>query len=143
MAFYLDEDIDRLLANKEIVRHGAKIMAVIVNAGLLRDIASEHGSFGAYMSRWPDADDVGLLDQLSKRGSRLGGLAGQRVLRTMGRDSFLLSPDVAARLIAKGVIDKPAPSRCALQAAQSAFNTWPQESGRGLTQISQVLAFSL
>lgn len=54
-----------------------------------------------------------------------------------------LSPDVTARLIAEGVIDKPASSKTALRTVQAAFNSWMEQSGRSLTEISQVLAMSL
>ena len=56
--------------------------------------------------------------------------------------SFILSRDVTARLIAEGVIDKPATSKTALKSVQAAFNTWMEQSGRSLTEISRVLAMS-
>ena len=79
---------------------------------------------------------------LKKRGSRLGG-AAQFGLRFMGRDGWILSNDVVARLVAEGVIDKPPTSRKAMAAVQSAFNAWRAESGRSLTEISRVLALSI
>ena len=45
-----------------------------------------------------------LLRLIAKQGSRLGAVTGQRMLRSMGRDSFILSQDVTARLIAEGVV---------------------------------------
>lgn len=45
---------------------------------------------------------AGLLDALDRSGARPGGLTGRRVLRRMGVDSVVLSPDVVARLIAEG-----------------------------------------
>ena len=92
---------------------------------------------------WPTEDYVGLLEMLKKRGSRLGAATGQYSLRFLGRDSFVLSADVTARLIAEGVIDKPATSKKALNAVQAAFNSWRAQSGRSLTEISRVLAMSL
>ena len=47
------------------------------------------------------------------------------------------------RLIAEGVVDKPPTSKKALADVQAAFNTWMQQSGRSLTEISRVLAMSL
>ncbi|MEM9715321.1 MAG: hypothetical protein AAF826_02270 [Pseudomonadota bacterium] len=61
----------------------------------------------------------------------------------MGRDSFILSRDVIARLIAEGVIDKAPTSKKTMSAVQTAFNTWRDQSGRSLTEISRVLAMSL
>jgi 3-methyladenine DNA glycosylase Tag len=84
-----------------------------------------------------------LLELLKARGARLGGLAGSLALRTMVKDSFLLSTDVVTALKREGVIDGPGTSRRALQAIQGAFNGWMAESGRGLTQISRVLALTV
>lgn len=143
VAFYHDGDMDRLLADKGIVRNAAKISAVIANARFLQDLAQEHGSAGAAFANWPNADYVDLLRLIAKQGSRLGAVTGQRMLRSMGRDSFILSPDVTARLIAEGVVDRPPSAQRDMKAVQDAFNTWSAQSGRGLTAISQTLAFSI
>lgn len=143
VAFYHDEDLDRLLADSRIVRNAAKIRAVIDNARFLQDLAGEHGSAGAAFVNWPNDDYVGLLQMIAKRGSRLGAVTGQRMLRSMGRDSFILSPDVTARLIAEGVVDRAPGSQRDMRAVQDAFNHWSAQSGRGLTAISQTLAFSI
>lgn len=143
VGFYHDEDMDRLLSDTRIVRNGQKIAAVIENARFLNELTAEHGSAGAFFANWPDADFVGLLELLSKRGSRLGGATGQRMLRWMGRNAFVLSTDVTARLVAEGVVDKAPSSKRDMAAVQAAFNTWSAQSGRGLTQISQILAFSV
>ena len=143
VAFYGDEAMDRLLADKGIVRNGAKIASVIENAQLVRALAEEHGGVGAFVAGWPVTDHAALLELLAKRGSRLGGGTAQRMLRFMGRDGYVMSPDVAARLIAEGVVAKPPTSKRDMAAVQAAFNTWMEQSGRGLTQISQVLAYSV
>ena len=143
VAFYHDDDLDRLLADSGIVRNAAKIRAVIDNARFLQDLAQEHGSAGAAFANWPNSDYVGLLQVIAKRGSRLGAVTGQRMLRGMGRDSFILSPDVTARLMAEGVVDRAPSSQRDMRAVQDAFNVWSEQSGRGLTAISQTLAFSI
>lgn len=143
VAFYHDEDLDRLLADKTIVRNGAKISAVIDNARFVRDLASEHGSAGAFFANWPNSDYIGLLQVIAKRGSRLGGITGQRMLRSMSRDSFILTESVTARLIAESVAGKSPSSKREMAAVQEAFNTWSTQSGRSLTEISQVLAYSI
>lgn len=43
------DEVDRLLADKGIVRNGRKIEAVIENARAIRRLAAEHGSFHAYL----------------------------------------------------------------------------------------------
>ena len=138
-----DEDFDRLVADTRIVRHGAKIQSVQQNAAFMLSLAQEGGSAAAVIADWPSTNYIGLLDMLKKRGSRLGGNTGQYFLRFMGKDSFILSRDVVARLIAEGVVDKAPTSKKALADVQSAFNTWGDQSGRSLTEISRVLAMSL
>ena len=134
--------LDELLTDTRIVRNGAKIQTVRDNAVLLQELRSE-GGVGKVIGEWPAEDYIGLLETLKKRGSRLGGSTAQYFLRFSGVDSFILSSDVTARLIAEGVIDKPATSKGALKAVQSAFTEWKAQSGRSLTEISQVLARSV
>ncbi|MDJ0613745.1 MAG: DNA-3-methyladenine glycosylase I [Rhizobiaceae bacterium] len=138
-----DEDFDRLVSDTRIVRYGAKIRSVQENAVFLIDLINEHGSAGKAFGKWPSDDYIGLLELMKKRGSRLGGNTGQYFLRMMGKDSFILSRDVTARLIAEGIIDKNPKSKKALTQVQHAFNTWMDQSSRGLTEISRVLAMSV
>lgn len=143
VAAYRDDDFDRLLSDKRIVRNGAKVAAVIENAHFINELASRNGSAGSFFGSWPNEKYVELLALMSKRGARLGSITGQRVLRTMGRDSFILTSDVVARLVAENIVDKTPTSKRDLAATQEAFNIWSLQSGRGLSQISQVLAFSV
>lgn len=142
-AMMSDDDIDRLLKNKDIVRNAAKIASVRENAAFLSDLAREHGSAAAFFADWPVDDFAGLLELLKKRGSRLSGTTGQYFLRFVGKDSFVLSRDVVAALIAEGVVDKPPSSARALRKVQAAFNEWAAESGRPLAHISRTLACSI
>ncbi len=141
-AFMDDEKFDSLLQDTRIVRNGTKIAAVRDNAAFLLELRDEGGA-GQVLGGWPSDDYVNLLAMLSKRGSRLGGASAQYAMRFAGRDSFILSRDVTARLIAEGVIDKPATSKKTMAAVQRAFNSWMDQSGRSLTEISRVLAMSL
>ncbi|PSL19641.1 DNA-3-methyladenine glycosylase I [Shimia abyssi] len=141
-AFLHDEDMDRLMSDTAIVRNGPKIRTVIDNAHYLQSLRDQGGA-GSVLGGWPSTDYVGLLDSMKKNGARIGGNTGQYAMRFMGRDSFIISRDVVARLIAEGVIDKQPTSKGAMKNVQSAFNTWMEQSGRGLTQISQVLSKSV
>ena len=141
-AFMHDEDMDRLMSNTAIVRNGPKIRTVIDNAHFLQSLR-EQGGAGQVIGGWPSTDFIGLLEMMKKNGSRLGGLTGQYALRFAGRDAFILSRDVTARLIAEGVVDKQPTSKTAMKSVQAAFNTWMDQSGRGLTEISRVLALTL
>ncbi|MCE8510267.1 DNA-3-methyladenine glycosylase I [Ruegeria pomeroyi] len=137
-----DEKFDALLQDARIVRNGTKIAAVRDNAAFLLELRAEGGA-GQVLGGWPSTDYVGLLDLLKRRGSRLGGTTAQYAMRFAGRDSFILSRDVTARLIAEGVVDKAPSSNKAMTQVQAAFNTWMDQSGRSLTEISRVLAMSL
>ena len=136
------EELDALIGNKAIIRNGAKIETVRNNAAFILSLR-EQGGVGKVLGEWPATDYIGVLDMLKARGSRLGAATGQYALRFMGRDGFILSRDVTARLIAESVIDKPATSKTAMKSVQSAFNTWMEQSGRSLTEISRVLAMSV
>ena len=137
-----DDTFDALLTNTAIIRNGTKIASVRDNAVFLLELRDEGGA-GAVLGGWPSSDFVGLLEMLKARGSRLGGATAQYAMRFIGRDAFILSGDVTGRLIAEGVIDKPATSKTAMRAVQGAFNTWMEQSGRSLTEISRVLAMSV
>ncbi|SMX31545.1 DNA-3-methyladenine glycosylase I [Actibacterium lipolyticum] len=143
VAFFHDEDLDRLLSDTGIVRNGKKIRAVMDNAGFVQELAAEHGSAAKFFAEWPDDDFVGLLALIKARGSHLGGTTGQYLFRSMGKDSFILSKDVVVRLIAEGVVDKTPTSKKALSAVQGAFNDWKAQSGRSMTEISRTLALSV
>ncbi len=139
----MDDDMfDDLLRDERIVRNGTNIASVRDNAAFLLELR-DRGGAGAVFGGWPASDYIGLLDLLKTRGARLGGTTGQYAMRFSGVDSFILSKDVTARLIAEGVIDKPAGSKSSMTAVQNAFNTWMDQSGRSLTAISRVLALSL
>ena len=142
-AMMSDDDLDRRVKDDRIIRNAQKILSVRGNAVLLCDLAEEYGSAAFALADWPAADQVGLLDLLKRRGSRLGGATAQFVLRSMGKDSFILTGDVSAALIREGVVAKSPTSKRDLAAVQAAFNTWAEESGRPLMQVSRVLAFTI
>jgi 3-methyladenine DNA glycosylase Tag len=141
--FSNDDDLGRLVSDTRIIRNGMKIKTVPENACFFGEIAKEHGSVGAWIGNWPSTDQIGLMDQLKRRGSRLGMMTGQYFLRFMGKDCFILSRDVVAALVRAGIVDKQPTSQKALLATQLAFNGWMEESGLGLTAISRTLAHSI
>jgi len=142
-AMMSDERLEQLAADEAIVRHGAKIASVRQNAAYVLEVRRSHGGYGAYLADWPADDIVGLWDELKARGSRLGGQTGRFFLRFVGKETPVLSGDVVRALVTQGVIDKAPTSKKALAAVQAAFNTWAEESGRDLSQISRVLAMSV
>ena len=137
-----DDDIAMLASDKRIVRNPQKIKAVPENARFIGEVAKVHGGFGSWIANSPTSERHLLLEDMNKRGSRLGAMTGQYFLRFMGVDCYILSRDVTAALVAQGVIEKQPTSKKAMIAVQEAFNQWMEDSGLGLTQISRVLARS-
>jgi 3-methyladenine DNA glycosylase Tag len=138
-----EEEFDALLKDTRIVRNAQKILSVQANGRFLVELATEHGTAAKAFADWPDDDYAGLLDLLKTRASRLGGEAGMRFVRSLGKPSFITSRDVAAALIREGVLTKPPSGKKDLRTIQDAFNAWAKESGRDLTSISRVLAMSV
>ena len=134
---------EKLASDTRIVRHPGKIKAVRENAKFVLEIAAEHGSFGKFLAKWPADDQVGLLDFLGKRGTRLGGFSGQYFLRFLGWDAFVLSGDVLLCLRDSGVPIGSGTSKKDLKAAQAQFNAWAKESGLPITHISRTCALSI
>jgi len=139
-----DDFWDALMKDTSIVRNGAKIMSVRANAAFVRDIAREHSSFGKFLAKWPSSDEAGLLELLSKRGSRLGGNTGQIMLRFLGWDGFVMSRDVVLCLRDAGLdIAETVTSKRDLAKVQARFNAWAEETGLAYVQISRICAMSI
>ncbi|WGR94336.1 DNA-3-methyladenine glycosylase I [Bradyrhizobium sp. ISRA443] len=144
LAFKPDEFWEKLTSDARIVRNGAKIMSVRDNGRFVQEIAREHGSFGKFLAAWPSSDEVGLLDLLAKRGSRLGGNTGQMLLRFLGWDGFVTSRDVVACLREAGLdIAEEVKSKRDLARVQAQFNAWAEETGLPYTHISRICAMSI
>jgi 3-methyladenine DNA glycosylase Tag len=144
LVFEPDEFWDGLVKDARIVRNGAKIGSVRENARFVRDVAKEHRSFGKFLAGWPSSDEVGLLELLSTRGSRLGGNTGQMLLRFLGWDGFVASKDVVACLRDAGVDIAEAPtSKRDLAKIQEQFNAWAKETSLPYTHLSRICAFSI
>ncbi|MCW5773595.1 MAG: DNA-3-methyladenine glycosylase I [Rhodospirillaceae bacterium] len=139
-----DEFWEKLTSDTRIVRNGQKIMSVRANAKFVAEISAEHGGFGRFLAAWPATDIVGLLELLAKRGSRLGGMTGQYLLRFLGKDTFVTSRDVVACLRDAGVeIGEAASSKKDLRKIQDCFDAWAKETGLPLTHLSRLCALSI
>jgi 3-methyladenine DNA glycosylase Tag len=144
LTFQPDEFWDGLLSDTRIVRNGAKILSVRENAAFVLAIAKEHGSFGKFLMHWPSSDEIGLLDLLAKRGSRLGGNSGQMFLRFVGWDGFVTSQDVVACLRDAGLdIATEVKSKGDLAKVQAQFNAWAAETGLPYLHLSRICAMSV
>lgn len=134
------EHIERLMQDKRLIRHLGKLRSVPRNAQMLLDIRAEHGSVGNLIADWPVTDITGLWRRLSKQGNQLGGLSAPRFLRMVGKDTFVVTDDVAAALKAQKIVDKAPTSQRDLAATQAYFNTLYAQSGRPMCQLSVMLA---
>ena len=140
---FSDEDLEKLVQNKEIVRNGAKIRATRDNAAFVAELAKEHGSAARFFADWPSEEIVGLWEVMKKRGNRLGGVTGPYVLRRIGKDTPVASQHVVAALVREGVVDKAVSSKRDQAKMQDAFNAWAAQSGRPLAHISRILAMTV
>jgi 3-methyladenine DNA glycosylase Tag len=144
LSFQPDDFWHGLTSDARIVRNGAKIMSVRDNARFVQEIAKEHGSFGKFLANWPSSDEVGLLELLAKRGSRLGGNTGQMLLRFLGWDGFVTSKDVTACLRDAGLdVGAEVKSKRDLAKVQAQFNKWADETGLPYLHLSRICAMSI
>ena len=144
LIFQPDDFWDALLSDTRIVRNGAKIASVRENAAFVQEIAKEHGGFGQFLAKWPSSDQVGLLDLLAKRGSRLGGNTGQMFLRFIGWDGFVTSQDVVACLRDAGLdVAAEVKSKGDLAKVQAQFNAWAAETRLPYLPLSCICALSI
>jgi hypothetical protein len=71
-------------------------------------------------------------------------MTGQRVLRNMGKDTFVITGDVVRCLQRSGLeIGNTPGSKRELQLIQDAFNHWHDESKLPYSHISRICALSL
>src|SRR5215468_11081541 len=144
LSFQPEDYWEGLMRDARIVRNGAKILSVRENAAFVQEISKEHGSFAKFLAKWPSSDEIGLLDLLAKRGSRLGGNTGQMFLRFVGYDGFVTSQDVVACLRDAGLdIGSPARSKSDLAKVQGQFNAWADETGLPYMHLSRICAMSI
>lgn len=135
--------IEALRHDARIVRNPLKILSTIENAKFLMAVAAEHGSFSDFVADWPDDDVIGLWAYLKKHGDRLGGNTGPRSLRSLGKDTFVLTGDVTYALTELGIMTASPTSKRGQREAQEAFNAWKRETGRPFAELSVILAQSV
>ena len=138
------EQLDRISSDKSVVRSRQKVLSVPQNAGYVIEVSADHKSFANFVTQWPEADLIGLCMHMKKFGCRLGGLSGHRVLRQIGKDSFLLTKDVVTDLKVAGleIANEPS-SQSDLIKVQNCFNHWRESTGYSLTQLSKICACSV
>jgi 3-methyladenine DNA glycosylase Tag len=141
VAHFSDERLEELGQDTSIVRNFTKIVAVRNNAVYVLDKQHSHGSFGNFIAQWPEDNITGLWLELKKHGCRLGGNTGPMMLRSMGKDTFLLTQDVCDALVNHGFMKKFSPTaQRDLKLVEQVFADLRAESGRSLCEISRILA---
>ena len=138
-----DDDLDRLMQDKRLIRHWAKIKSVRSNADVIYQQSAGGQGFGSYLADWPVCDIVTLWDDIRKRFVQMGGQSAPYFLRMAGKDTFILTQDVIRALNRWGVWQGVPTSKKARQQVQGAFNEWQDECGRPLSHISRILALSV
>ena len=144
LAFEPDEFWDGLIKDARIVRNGAKIGSVRHNARFVLDVAKEHGSFGTFLAAWPSSDEVGLLELLAKRGSRLGGNTGRCC------SGFSATTASSRRRTSSPACATPASMwrrrshrSATSKIVQEQFNAWAKETGLPYVHLSRICAISI
>ena len=137
------EQIQQRASDATLIRHQKKTQAIVDNAYMVQSLAAKHSSFAEFIAHWPSEDIIGLWQLLKKQGARLGGNTGAYFLRSIGKDTFILSNDVQGYLKAKNVVDAGFTSQTGLKQTQAAFNTWQQESGLTLAEISRMISLGV
>ena len=140
VAAYDAHSFDALRNDPRIIRHPGKITAILANAAALQAVAREHGTAARWIAHWPEDDVVGLWHALAQRFKMMGGASGPWFLRSIGRDTFLLTPDVLQSLRAHGYYSGKGTGKRDQRAIQDQFNTWRAETGRSYAALSTVLA---
>ena len=137
-----DEMVERKAQDPKIIRNYNKVKTIKANAFMIHDIELEQGSFSEFIANWPEDDIIGLWAYLKKHGQRLGGNTGPYALRTLGKDTFLLSRDLESYFREHDLISGGLTSKSSLKTIQQCFNEWQQQSGYSLKKISRLIALS-
>ncbi len=95
VADYEDQDIERILTDKNMIRHSGKIKACVKNARAFRDIIRKHGSFQNYIEEFngKESEDgfVQLKEELKEVFSWLADVTVYHFLMDIGFQ--VLKPD--------------------------------------------------
>ncbi len=144
VAYLSDDRLEEIATDKSIIRNFTKILATRTNAAYVIEKQYEYGSFSKYIADWPEHKIVNLWFEMKRDGSRLGGMTGPMILRSMGKDTFLPTADVIGALIKYGFVKTHSNgSKKDLERVQEIFNLLREESNLPLSQISKVLALSV
>ena len=87
VADFTDVDIERLNQDARVIRYKAKIRAVVNNARQMQQLATEHGSFQAWLQRMVKEEGVDATSQaLAERFAYMSKESSRRFLYAVGED---------------------------------------------------------
>jgi 3-methyladenine DNA glycosylase Tag len=87
VADFTDVDVERLSNDERIVRYKAKIRATVDNAQEMQQIATEHGSFGAWLRHMVSQEGVdSTAKELGRRFKYMSEQSSRRYLYAVGED---------------------------------------------------------
>jgi DNA-3-methyladenine glycosylase I len=84
VASFGEEDVLRLMDNKDIIRNKLKIKATIENAKRLKAVISEYGSFASYISDLGD-DKEAMYKAFKKRFAFMGPQIAESFFQSVGK----------------------------------------------------------
>lgn len=138
------EQWEAYASDRRVVRNWQKIKALQENVFFVQEESRKHGGFGHFIAQWPSDDQIGLMKHLKLHASRLGGQSALWFLRRMGKDCFILSPDVVTALRATGLDIAVSPSsQRDLNKIQQQFSQWHRETKLPYSHLSRILACSV
>ena len=79
-------DVDRLAGDDRVIKYQAKLQAVVSNAQEMRQVAAEHGSFGAWVESAVAAGIPAACTELSKRFAYISRDGARNWLYATGHD---------------------------------------------------------
>jgi 3-methyladenine DNA glycosylase Tag len=139
-----DEFWDDRMRDPRIVRSPRRVASIRRNTVRVGELSSIHGGAITFFRSWPDDDLVGLHTFVEKQFDGLGWYGSQFVLRIIGRDTFVISPDLVAALKLAGVpIEGTGRSVRDRKVVQDTLLRWRQQTGRSLTYLSRACSMSL
>jgi len=109
VADYGHQDIDRILADKEMIRHEGKIKACVKNAQAIKQLIQKHGSFSLYLASFKPTESEknlqALKRDLQRQFSYISKVTSYHLLTDFGFD--VLKPDLVICRIFKrlGIIN--------------------------------------
>jgi DNA-3-methyladenine glycosylase I len=86
VARYNSNDVDRLMADKNIIRNRRKIEAIVHNAKAILAVVKEFGSVAAYVRTLDELGWEALVKDMIKRFKHLGTNSALHFLHSVGED---------------------------------------------------------